>query len=297
MNRSMTIFGCGYLGSELARQALSRGFQVNALTHNPETAEALRVSGVHSVVEAELGDDSWHQCITSDQDFVVNCVGASGTGLAGYVKSYVDGQVSISGWAEKVGIGTFVFTSSVSVYPQTDRSLVDENSSCEGVSDRGALLLAAEGIGFPGPASVERSFVLRLAGIYGPGRHVFLDRLRAGEPEWPGNGEAFLNLIHRDDACSAIWATLESPLARPGRIYNLSDGQPVPRMEVVSWLAEQTGTKMPRFSSGSGPSPSLQSIALPPNRKIDNRRIREELDWDPVYPSFREGYLDLLEKE
>ena len=297
MDRSMTIFGCGYLGSELAKQALAKGFQVNALTHNNETAEALRKLGVQSVVEADLDDDSWHPSISGEQDYVVNCVGASGAGLAGYVKSYVDGQDSISRWAEKSNIGTFVFTSSVSVYPQTDRSLVDENASCEGVSDRGGLLLAAEGIAFPGPATIDRSFVLRLAGIYGPGRHLFLDRLRSGEREWSGDGDAFLNLIHRDDACSAIWATLESPDDLPGRIFNVSDGQSASRMEVVSWLAEQTGTQIPRFAAASSSSSGLQSVTLRPNRNIDNRRIREELDWNPVYPSFRDGYHDLLKKE
>jgi len=252
--------------------------------------------GVHSVMEAELDDDSWHQRINPDQDYVVNCVGSAGGGLAGYAKSYLDGQASLARWAAKGRIGTLVFTSSISVYPQTDRSLVEETSSCEGGSDRGALLLAAESIGFPGPDSVGRSFVLRLGGIYGPRRHLFLDRLRTGDLELPGDGEAFLNLIHRDDACSAIWASLESPPEIHGRIYNVSDGQPIPRKQLARWLSEQTCMEPLRFTGKLDSRYGVDSTGEPPNRRIDNGRIREELGWEPRYPSFREGYAALLAK-
>jgi len=294
MEQRMAILGCGYLGSELARQALSKGFRVVALTRNPATAEALRKLGVQQVMEAELDDDSWHEAVNSDQDYVVNCVGSAGGGLQGYAKSYLDGQGSVARWMKKGRVGTFLYTSSVSVYPQMDGQLVDETFSCEGTSDRGALLLASESVCFPGPASIERSFVLRLAGIYGPQRHIYLNHLRAGAREIPGDGEAFLNLIHRDDACAAIWAVLSSSSEIPGRIYNLSDGHPVPRKELVEWLARRLGVDVPPFTgiplsrTGADPTQPL------PNRKIDNLRIREEVSWEPCYPSFREGYADLL---
>ena len=294
MGHCMVIFGCGYLGRQLARESLARGFRVTALTRNAQTAGELRKLGVHSVVEAELGEDSWHGEIDPSQDYVVNCVGSFGGGLTGYVKSYLDGQRSILRWAENGPIGTFVFTSSVSVYPQTDRSLVSETSSCEGVSDRGALLLAAESIGFSGSDSIGRSFVLRLGGIYGPGRHLFLDRLRNGDREFPGEGEAFLNLIHRDDACSAVWAALEAPPEIIGRIHNVSDCHPAPRQEVVEWLAEKMGVKPPVFIGSPKLSSDTASSRETPNRRIDNGRIREELGWEPSYPSFREGYEALL---
>ena len=286
----MVIFGCGYLGSELARQALSKGFEVTALTRNAKTAELVRESGVHLVVEAELDDDSWHEKIDPEQNCVVNCVGSSGGGLDGYVKSYLDGQRSILRWAQKGRVDTFVFTSSVSVYPQTDCSFVSETSSCEGASDRGSLLLQAESIGFPSPDSMGRSFVLRLGGIYGPGRHLFLDRLRAGNRELPGNGEAFLNLIHRDDACSAIWGVLHSPSEVSGRIYNVSDGQPVRRKELVAWLSERAGLEPLEFTG----KPNQAGAGFSPNRRIDNASIRKELDWNPRYSSFHEGYASLL---
>ncbi|MFP6854224.1 MAG: NAD-dependent epimerase/dehydratase family protein [Opitutales bacterium] len=294
MEPGIVILGCGYLGQELARQALSKGFRVTALTRNGETAECLRREGAHLVVEADLDDDVWHGQINPEQDFVINCVGAAGGGMTGYVKSYLNGQNSVLRWLDKGRIGTFVFTSSVSVYPQTDGSMVSEESSHEGVSERGALLLEAERVVFPGPDSIDRSFVLRLGGIYGPSRHLFLDRLRLGDRELPGCAEFFLNLIHRDDACSAVWAALEAPADMLGCVYNVSDGYPVTRGDLVSWLAARTGSAPVEFSGQSSSRHRSAAESVMPNRRVDNALIVQELDWHPRYPSFREGYDSML---
>ena len=77
MSKKLAIFGCGYLGSELARQALGLGWDVSAVTRNADTASSLSDSGVQKVVAAELGADSWQGEIDSTQDFVVNGVGAA----------------------------------------------------------------------------------------------------------------------------------------------------------------------------------------------------------------------------
>jgi nucleoside-diphosphate-sugar epimerase len=286
MGKKLAIFGCGYLGSELARQALGLGWHVSAVTRNADTASSLSDLGVHKVVVADLGDESWADEIESTQDFAVNCVGAASADLDGYLKSYVDGQDSVLKWARAGEVGTYVFTSSTSVYPQSDRRLVDETASSDGVSEKGGLLLAAEQLGFPGGEGIGRSFILRLSGLYGPGRHLFLDSLRNGEV-LSGDGDRILNLIHRDDACSAIFAVLQAEERNIGRIYNVSDGNHSSRSEIAAWLATKLGVDAPSFSGGEGSDAS--------NRKISNDRIRDELNWSPLYPSFREGYSSILE--
>ena len=288
MSKKLAIFGCGYLGSELARQALARGWTVTALTHNANTAASLREAGISHVVEAELDAVSWHGDIDATQDFVVNCVGAAAADLAGYAKSYVEGQDSVMQWASNGQVGTYVFTSSSSVNPQTGRRLVDETVSCDGVSDRGGLLLAAEKLGFPGVDSIDRSFVLRLAGLYGPGRHLLLDNVRTSEP-YSGNGDRILNLIHRDDAVSAILCALDAVETNVGRIYNVSDGNHALRSEIVEWLASKLGVEAPSFVGDDDDGM--------PNRKVSNDRIRDELVWTPAYPSFRDGYKAILGNE
>ena len=287
MSKKLAIFGCGYLGSELARQALGLGWDVSAVTRNADTASSLSDSGVQKVVAAELGADSWQGEIDSTQDFVVNCVGAASDDLDGYLKSYVDGQDSVVKWARDGKVGTFVFTSSTSVYPQTERQLVDETASSDGVSERGGLLLAAEQLGFPSGGGIGRSFILRLAGLYGPGRHLFLENVRNGKTQ-SGDGDRILNLIHRDDVVSALFAVLQAGDQNIGRIYNVSDGNHSSRAEIALWLAEKLGVDAPSFAGRDGSDAS--------NRKISNNRIRDELNWSPDFPSFREGYNSILEK-
>ncbi|MBT5915727.1 MAG: NAD-dependent epimerase/dehydratase family protein, partial [Opitutae bacterium] len=223
MSNTITILGCGYLGTALAEHCIGKGFTVSALTRNAETAKKLHSLGVSQVVEAQLQDNDWHRKLDPNQDFVVNCVGASSPDNQGYITSYIEGQDSVMKWLEIGSVGSYVFTSSISVYPQTEKRFVDETASCAGVKEKGGLLLAAEQKCFPPVLSVQRSFILRLAGLYGPGRHLLIDKVKAGQ-EFQGNADRVLNLIHRDDAVKAILNCLEADQTNIGRIYNVSDG-------------------------------------------------------------------------
>lgn len=285
MSSSITILGCGYLGSALASRALAEGWSVSALTRNADSASKLREMGVAQVVEANIEDDSWHQTLSPEQDFVVNCVGAASRDVDGYVTSYVEGQNSAMNWLKAGRVGSYVFTSSCSVYPQTGRKLVDESSSCAGVSERGGLLLAAEQLCFPPPPSIQRSFILRLGGIYGPGRHLMLEKVKNAQL-FDGNAGRIINLIHRDDGVKAILACLLSAETNLGRIYNVTDGNHSPRGQIVQWLAGKLSVDSPAFAEDDDENT--------PNRKVSTNRIMEELEWSPQFSSFIEGYENLL---
>ena len=161
------------------------------------------------VVEARLEETEWHGQLDSAQDFVVNCVGAASRTLDGYRQSYVEGQDSIGRWLSGGKVGSLLFTSSISVYPQSEGRSVDEKSSTEGASERGRLLLEAEEKCLAPSVGVDRSHVLRLAGLYGPGRHLMVEKLKAGQP-FEGNANRTLNLIHVADAADAILHCLEA---------------------------------------------------------------------------------------
>lgn len=285
MSNTITILGCGYLGTALASRCLSEGLSVSALTRNIDTAKSLDQLGVSKVVVSNLEDDSWHGELNPEQDHVVNCVGASSPDLDGYVASYVEGQQSAMKWLSQGKASNYLFTSSCSVYPQNGRKLVDETSSCSGVAERGGLLLAAEQVSFPPPSTIARSFILRLAGIYGPDRHLLLEKVKSGT-NLEGNADRILNLIHRDDAVDAILACLQANTSNLGRIYNVSDGNHAPRGQIVTWLAEKLGVDNPRFAEDDEEST--------PNRKISTNRILDELGWSPRYPTFMDGYSEII---
>lgn len=285
MSNTITILGCGYLGTALAEHCIGKGFTVSALTRNAETAKKLHSIGVSQVVEAQLQDNDWHRKLDPNQDFVVNCVGASSPDNQGYITSYIEGQDSVMKWLENGSVGSYVFTSSISVYPQTEKRFVDETASCAGVKEKGGLLLAAEQKCFPPVLSIKRSFILRLAGLYGPGRHLLIDKVKNGQ-EFQGNADRILNLIHRDDAVKAILNCLEADQTNIGRIYNVSDGSHSTRGQIVTWLAEKLNVTVPTFQENDAEGTS--------NRKVSNNRILDELSWSPQFSSFQTGYDSIL---
>ena len=289
--KRLVIFGCGYVGTAIAREAQAMGLRVEALTRNPDRAAALVKLGAAAVV-VDLATDTWHQRIAPGAEFVLNCVSSGGGGAAEYRRSYVGGMQSILGWAGRSAVGTFVYTSSTSVYPQTGGMVVDETAPTEGAGANGRILLEAEALLRKAGPACGRWFILRLAGIYGPGRHHLLDQILDGAAEMAGSGEQRLNLAHRDDIAGAVWSAFMAPATSVDRIFNVADGCPGTKAEVVDWLAAQVGRAPPRFSGG--PASVRRGFAEPPDRLIGNARLRAELGWRPAYVSFREGYRQIL---
>lgn len=290
----LVIFGCGYVGSALAEAALAGGARVTALTRNPEKAAALRARGV-ATIEADLASEAWHDRLAGGADFVANTVSAAAPTPEGYRASYVDGLRSILAWAGRTRVGTLVYTSSTGVYPQGGGARVDETAPTEGASPTGRVLVEAENLlrAAP-PAVVRRWFILRCAGIYGPGRHYLLNALRAGQTHFSGEPGFRMNLVHRDDIVAAIGACFAAPLAVESAVFNLSDGAPATRAELVGWLAQQLARPAPVFD---GAAPSARKGGEPtPDRVIMAEKIRRALGWAPRFADFRAGYAPLLGK-
>jgi nucleoside-diphosphate-sugar epimerase len=285
--KRLVVFGAGYVGGALARQAVAAGARVTALTRNEETARAFAAEGIEAVV-ADLASDTWHGQIAGGADFVVNCVSGGGAGIEGYQRSYLEGMRSVAGWLTKAGgAGAAVYTSSTSVYPQDGGVRVNETAAVDREGERPRVLVESEEVLMNLPKSAGRRTVLRLAGIYGPGRHHLLEQVRACEVA--GRGDFRLNLIHRDDICGAIWSALFAEAA-DGQIFNVADDGAAPKAEIVGWLAEKLGVAVPVFSG----APAAGRRAVTPDRVIDNAKIKRVLGWRAGYPSFREGYTAIL---
>lgn len=288
--KRLVIFGCGYVGGALARAALAAGAKVEALTRNPVKAAALREAGVDPVVVADLASTAWYNQIAPAPDFVVNTVSSGGPDQ--YWQSYVVGMQSILSWAANAGpVGTFVYTSSTSVYPQGDGAVVDETAWAPGSSPNGRIISESEVLLKNGPPAVQRHFILRLAGIYGPGRHHLLDQLRADVPSLNGSGEHRLNLAHRDDIVAAILACLNAPDGIDSEIFNVADDAPAPRAEVVAWLCGQLKRNVPPFD---GTATARRGGAPMPDRIISNAKLKQTLGWQPGYPDYRAGFSSIL---
>ncbi|NBB80606.1 MAG: NAD-dependent epimerase/dehydratase family protein [Verrucomicrobia bacterium] len=288
---SVFIFGCGYVGTALARHLLAAGVRVGALTRNAEKVARLRELGLDPVIEGDLNSEDWHAALTGRYDAVVNCVSSAGGGLAGYRKSYLEGQRSILKWAQSQDIKSYVYTSSTSVYPQDGGVMVDESSDTAEAPPTGQVVRESEAL-LEEAAHLGRWYVLRLAGIYGPGRHYLLDQLRGGAEEIPGSGDYALNMIHRDDIVSAICSALAGR-AESG-IYNIADDAPTTKAEVLADLAKKLGLPKPVFNPAIVSERLKRRGGRMPNRRISNAKAKAALDWAPKYPSYREGYAALV---
>ena len=271
---------------------MQAGVRVGALTRNIEKAKALEALGLEQVVVADLDSDSWHDEV-DDYEAVLNCVSSAGGGLAGYEKSYIEGQRSILQWARGRGVHCYLYTSSTSVYPQDHGVRVDESADTSAAPATGQVLLRAEALVAESAAEFGRWYVLRLAGIYGPGRHYLLDQLRAGERVIAGSGDYHLNLIHCEDIVRAICVAL-SQSGTPSGVYNLADNAPATKAALVNWLAAELECPAPVFDPELRTARMQRRGGRMPDRIIVNRRARERFFWEPRYPSFQEGYRAIL---
>jgi nucleoside-diphosphate-sugar epimerase len=127
------------------------------------------------------------------------------------------------------------------------------------------VLLEAEALlgGHPkGPGTV-----LRLAGIYGPGRLPRIDDLRAGRP-LEADPDSWLNLIHVDDAAAVVMAVADH--AGPGPLYVVSDGRPVRRRDFYARLADLVGSPPPNWIPPA-------ADARGGDKRVDPRRLFAEI--------------------
>jgi nucleoside-diphosphate-sugar epimerase len=287
VTRHRLIIGCGYLGLRAARMWLARGDRVAALTRSPERAEQLRAEGIEAMVGDVLVPESL--AALPEANTLLYAVGYDRRSAASRRELYVNGLANVlsrmSGRARRV-----IYVSSTSVYGQDDGTWIDETSPCEPAAGNGRVCLEAEHTAqrLAGASSLN---ILRLAGIYGPNRLLRrVEQLRGGEP-LEGRPDAWLNLIHVDDAVAAVMACDER--GRTGETYLVCDDQPVPRREYYTALAALVGAPEPQFETAADATEIMPRTAGL-NKRCSNRRMREELGVALAFPTYREGLPQAL---
>jgi nucleoside-diphosphate-sugar epimerase len=274
------IVGCGYVGGALATRLLAQGHEVFGLRRNPSALPPGVIGLAGDVTEAEgLG------ALPEALDWVVYAVGAKRRDEAAYRAAYLDGlgRVIRALIEEGQNPSRVLFTSSTSVYGQMRGEWVDESSPTHPRSFAGEMMLSAErllhGSEFP-------STVLRLGGIYGPGRTRLIDRVRAGEPIAvpAADAPAYTNRIHRDDAAKAVAHLLALP--EPDATYVGVDEDPAKAGDVRRWIAERLGVALVETTSS-------ESLPVGSRRCRSAALLATGFRFD--YPTFREGYASLMD--
>jgi nucleoside-diphosphate-sugar epimerase len=276
------IIGCGYLGLPLGRDLAREGHEVFGLRRSPEPTADVQAAGIIPLA-GDITDQADVAALPGPFDWIVNTVSSSKGGPEQFRRVFIQGTRNLLQRFEKELPRKFIFTSSTSVYGQTDGSQVKETSPAEPAGDTGKILVETENLlldADPFPA-----VILRLAGIYGPGRgHLFQQFLR-NEAIIHGRGERMINMVHRDDAAGAIRAALKH--GRKGEIYNVADDEAVTQVNFFRWLSESLGKPMPPFAPEL---PDAERKRPATNKRVLNRKLKMELGYSFVHPNFRQGY-------
>ena len=264
------VVGCGYLGERVARIWREAGDEVYATTRG-DNADALSRAGLRPLT-MDVTRGPWSALPVVDT--VVFAVGRARRSGATMSDIHVEGLRAVLD-ALPGETGRVIYVSSTGVYAQDAGEWVDEESVCEPVREGGRACLSGERLLFA-HARGRDAIVLRLAGLYGPGRVPRSADVTAGRPI-AGSPDAYLNLIHVEDAARAVEAAAACEPATD-RTYVVSDGHPSTRGEYVGLLATRLGVAPPRFEGGSGLG-----------KRVRNDRAVHELGVRLQYRSYREG--------
>lgn len=250
MRLNLSILGCGWLGLPLAEHLLRRGHAVKGSTTTPEKLEALAAAGIEpyllrlsSDVEGERAADFF------DADVLVLNIPPGRRDPDVRVR-FGKRVAAVQRMLEASPVRHVVFASSTSVYVDLNRVVTEEDATTADVeappTDSGKALLEAEAA--LGADVRYATTVVRLGGLYGYSRRP--GRFLAGKSGLE-NGEAPVNLLHRDDAVAIVAALAEADPSRPdvrGETFNaVSDVHPT-RRRFYSWAAERLGLDPPTFT-------------------------------------------------
>lgn len=278
---SVLIAGCGDIGSRLATRLLDSDWQVYGLRRSIDRLPA----GVIGVAGDLFGAKCPAQWPTGQIDYLVYSAAATDHDEAGYQAAYVDGLKHTLNWLEQNGQRPkrLLFVSSSSVFGQKDGEWVDETSPAQASNYSGRIMLDAEQVALN---SALAASVVRLTGIYGPGREWMLGQVRKGY-RMAVDPPLYGNRIHADDAAGLLAFLLEAD--REGKtlddIYIGVDNAPVPLAEVVGWLRERLGVTEWAEETSTRRAGS---------KRCSNARAKA-LGWEPRYSSYREGYAAILD--
>jgi nucleoside-diphosphate-sugar epimerase len=279
------IVGPGYVGRALGAELVRRGHAVSSLSRSGDASGALQSVGIRPLV-GDLTRPETLAVLPADFDWVVNCVSSTHGGPEDYRRVYLEGARNLVAWLAPRPPLKLVYTISTGVYGQNDGSLVDESAPVEPPAETSRVLVETERVFLT--AAREQNFpavMLRVAGIYGPGRGWWFKQFLAGEARLEGEGRRTLNMIHRDDVAGCIIAALER--GRPGEIYNAVDDEPVSQRDFLQWLAGQLGRPLPPSVPEDAEATRKRGVT---NKRISNAKLKRELGYRFKFPTFREGY-------
>lgn len=291
--KKILIVGCGDVGRRVARRALAEEMAVSALVRSKIQVRELLEMGIQTVV-GDLDRPEPVAGLPTRGAAVFYFVPPPGGGNTDSRVRIFCGSVEPGEEPSKI-----VYISTSGVYGDTGGEWVTEETPVNPQTPRAGRRLDAETLLREwGKHRRVPVIVLRVTGIYGPGRFP-LDRLRAGHPVLRDEEAPYTNRIHAEDLARICLAAAER--GENGDIFNVSDGRPGTLTEYFDAVANAFSLpRPPRVSLEEARrvmTPLMLSY-IAESRRMDNRRLRERLGVELLYPTLAEGIrASLLEDE
>lgn len=261
---NVAIIGCGYVGYAVAQYwQQKKSFIVTATTTTPERVPTLQA--VAQQVAVVQGNDLDNlKSVLKNQDVVLFSVGAKSADT--YAESYLQtAQNLISVLKQIPSVQQLIYTGSYSVYGDRNGEWVDEESPVAPVNPNGQILSDTEQVLLSDNSEHLRVCILRLGGIYGPGRELAKIFGRVVGTTRAGDGEDTTNWIHLDD----IVASIEFARRHCWEgIYNLVDDAHLTSKELLNSICEKHS--LPKVTWDS-----TQKSTRPYNTKVSNQKIKQ----------------------
>jgi nucleoside-diphosphate-sugar epimerase len=275
-SKKVLIVGCGDLGGEVALQLAHNGLDVIGVKRSAHQSD-------NSAVQMIAADVTKPESLTAlnavQPDIIIYCVAASGQTDVEYKSAYVDGLRNVLATQKNnTQLKHVFFVSSTRVYGQDMQALLDEAVPAQPADFGGHRLLEAEHL----LQSLScGTTVLRLSGIYGPGRLRMINLAKSPDT-WPKQN-VWSNRIHRDDAAAFIVFLIKQVQAgnTVQNCFIVTDSKPVPQYEVLRWLAAQLQVGVPAQLPASG------------GKRLSNQ-VMLETGFKLQYPDYMAGYHTLL---
>jgi nucleoside-diphosphate-sugar epimerase len=268
------ILGCGYVGREVAQRWQSE-MALTVTTTSPERVSELQ-SLAERVVVVKGNDRAGMRSLLHDQELVLLSIGAPNR--TAYAETYLHtAQTLVDVLQDLPTIRQVIYTGSYAVYGDRGGAWVDESTPVAPANSNGEILAETERVLLSAARDTLKVCVLRLGGIYGPGRELVKIFGRLAGATRPGTGDDASNWVHRDDITDAIAFAAAHQL---NGIYNLVDSTPLTVKDLLDRVF--TANQLP-LVSWDGTQASDRAY----NARVSNAKLRSAgytLIHPEVYP-------------
>lgn len=282
---NLFIFGLGFSAGYFAKQRIARNDRVSGTVRSQEKAAALSAGGITAHV---FGPGARDSAIANDL--------AKADALLISVPPGVSGDPVLATYAHLIASAPNLrwigYLSTIGVYGDHQGAWVDEQTPATPTNARSIERAQAEQAWLAfGAANNIAVHIFRLAGIYGPGQSQLVQLARGTAKRIIKPGQVF-NRIHVEDIARTLDASLAQP--RPGAIYNVTDNEPAPPQDVVTFAASLcNAAPPPEISLDDAGLTEMGRSFYAENKRVRNDLLRGELGVTLAYPTYREGLTAL----